>query len=1470
MNRHLARATRQPSFLSRRRRKALRDMTGLLMVLCLFIASPSHAGISIFTSLADFNAATSARSTDGYNGFDISGATGSPITRTAGSYGYTASAATGFYGAGTSGNPWLSTYTSTDPIVIGSFTGGVGAVGGLFFDSNYNGAYASGNITITAIDSTGDSVTRTITGATTSSFLGFVSTGTMLSLSITAEQTDLPNAYLWPTVDNLVLGKAAATQTFTYDTPATTINARPDSTVSLSGTLGNTGTAGLATSLSSTGTLSVTDLSPTSGTVAVSDSTTVTGTISTGSTAGAQGWQVTNTDATAANTTASISGTVNVYDYANAKYTGTALDFGHVHQGATVAAQTVAFGNETVTNASYQDLLDVSATTDNAAVTATGFTGLAASTGGATTNDLSFTVDTSTLGSLDSTATLTLTSNANGVDGLSNGTATLAQLPATITTTGFVYSGQGLWLADGGGNWNDWSKWETDGGAPGLDAGFTTTDTAAFVTGAITENTTISLNGTSPSLKALTFDHGTLSYTLDATGGGTLILNGGGSGASVTVRAGSHQISAPVTLNDNTTMTVTNAADHLTVSGAISGAGNLTKLGDGKLTLSGENTYTGNTIIDGGSLTLTGSVGTTGSTADVYVGKDNGGASLTISGGGVITNGKSVIGFGASSNANSVTLTGEDSRWNSTVTFHLGYDGSGNTMTVSDGAQFTLSNTSNFDALIGANAGSNDNVLTVTGANSSFSNENLGSTSTLYVGRSGTGNQLQILDGGQVFSFNARIGGGTGSTGTTDDNSATVSGADSAWSIGGTLRVGSNGTNSALTVSESGKVTVLGNSFVGYDAASTGNTVLVTGEGSLLDVKALTVGRNGSGTVTLADSGTLTATSISLAANADSSGTLKIGNGCYAGTLTQTTITGGLGTATVAFNHTDDIDFDSTITGTASVTKAGSGITNLTAENTYTGTTTVSSGVLAISGSLSGAGDVTVATSSYLTGGGSITTAVDHSIYLNGVLNVQSVGCNEATIFSVNTSGTGALVMGAGSVIAIDLFTGAGQGNNTAISGASDTLSLIGKLDATAGGSLLLGNPNHMTGFQSGDQWQVVDLHGGDGSITGTLAVSDAALGLSSTQTGKFDAATGTYTVVDTAGGLQTAGAQDQAIMSTMQNALGDINGRLFSLRAGGGEEEDEDDSGSISAALDYGVIVGEGDGPEDKNPIAKKVLRSRQWEVFTTVNYANVSLSGIGTQSGLDSQTWAPSVGIERHFTRGLSLGFAASFIDTHQHYANSLGTLDIQGLALSTYASYVRRSFWVDGLYSFGMLDLDSTRNAGAGLPAAIGDTTAWTNSLQFNSGWNFRFQQGTLVTGPFVGLDYMHATVDSYAETGGGIAALAYGKRDFDSLISRVGWSASKRFDTDWAVITPQLRLSYERQNMTNNNATSATLINLPFSSTTQSQSPGQDYMVLGAGVNFVFSERLSLLLSYSTQLFRQDLQAHFGAVRIGYKF
>ena len=174
------------------------------MAALLGLSGVAQAALTVHNTQASFLAAVISPGTDTFDDLVVGTSIGpGGLSRAAAPYNYDVTS--DFVVAGTGTDAWLSTNNSTDVMVFGNFVGGVKAAGGLFFGSDIAGNFLPGqSIKVVATDASGSN-TQTLLNTTTSTFLGFVSTGAMISLTVTAVGS---NVDVWPTVNNLVLASA--------------------------------------------------------------------------------------------------------------------------------------------------------------------------------------------------------------------------------------------------------------------------------------------------------------------------------------------------------------------------------------------------------------------------------------------------------------------------------------------------------------------------------------------------------------------------------------------------------------------------------------------------------------------------------------------------------------------------------------------------------------------------------------------------------------------------------------------------------------------------------------------------------------------------------------------------------------------------------------------------------------------------------------------------------------------------------------------------------------------------------------------------------------------------------------------------------------------------------------------------------------------------------------------------------------
>ncbi|MFC5526192.1 autotransporter domain-containing protein, partial [Rhodanobacter ginsengisoli] len=244
-----------------------------------------------------------------------------------------------------------------------------------------------------------------------------------------------------------------------------------------------------------------------------------------------------------------------------------------------------------------------------------------------------------------------------------------------------------------------------------------------------------------------------------------------------------------------------------------------------------------------------------------------------------------------------------------------------------------------------------------------------------------------------------------------------------------------------------------------------------------------------------------------------SAGTLQLGNGGTTGSITGDVSDNGI----LAFDRSDAVTFGSVISGSGSLTKAGSGTLALTGANSYAGGTTLTTGMLQL-GNASAIGTGTLAMAEFTSIGFTSSFTLANDITLSGDPTVD-VGSGLTTTLSGGISdGTqpGDLVKtGSGTLVltGVDTYTG----STTVAAGTLDVAGSLASSVSVDSGATLTGTGS--TGGMTVGSGSIVTP---GGSAIGTLTVngnvhfaSDASYHVDASDSGSSDQihATGTATL---------------------------------------------------------------------------------------------------------------------------------------------------------------------------------------------------------------------------------------------------------------------------------------------------------------------------------------------------------------------
>ena len=694
---------------------------------------------------------------------------------------------------------------------------------------------------------------------------------------------------------------------------------------------------------------------------------------------------------------------------------------------------------------------------------------------------------------------------------------------------------------------------------------------------------TFTLSGTNSYTGVTTINNGVLSVATIGNGGVAGNLGQATNDAANLVLGGGTLQYTGATASTNRAFTLTNGtsssidvtveATNLTMSGASAATtGALSKVGIGRLTLSGANAYSGKTTITGGNLSIS---------ADNNLGVAPGNPvadQLTFNGGALIT----TAGFTLNANRGiTVTGTGLFNASSGTLTYGGIITGAGG-LTKNSGGTLTLTGLNTYTGATTINAG----VLSVSTL------VNGGQASGIGASSNGAGNL--VIDGATLQYTGSSVStdrnvtlASVGRTGTIEVTQAgtnlTISGiiADGAVNSGesvtktgaGTLTLSGTNRYTGLTTVSAGTLAVTVNNALGSDEFDFGSGGVTVANGATLDLQ--NVAYSTTEAVTLQNGATL-ATSI--------------GTSSLAGTVTLTTA--GMVSVGGAQLTLSGVVGES---GASALTKTGTGTLVLTGANSYTGATTISAGVL----------NVRHNTALGTTAGG-VTVASGAALELQGGI---TVGAEALTLNGTGVSNGGALR----SISGTNRWDGAiTLGSATRINGDAGQLTLVGGLDN--GGFLLT-----LGGVSATILIQTVGISGA-GGLTVDQSFGELALNVASSYTGSTTIsngaivrygvdnalATGTLTVDGggVGGGLNIGAFSDSVGTVTLLNG-GSISGAGGILTSTGTFELQ---SGSVSA-----ILAGSGIALNKTTSGTVTLSGANTYTGVTTISAGTLSVATIG-----------------------------------------------------------------------------------------------------------------------------------------------------------------------------------------------------------------------------------------------------------------
>lgn len=260
-----------------------------------------------------------------------------------------------------------------------------------------------------------------------------------------------------------------------------------------------------------------------------------------------------------------------------------------------------------------------------------------------------------------------------------------------------------------------------------------------------------------------------------------------------------------------------------------------------------------------------------------------------------------------------------------------------------------------------------------------------------------------------------------------------------------------------------------------------------------------------------------------------------------------------------------------------------------------------------------------------------------------------------------------------------------------------------------------------------------------------------------------------------------------------------------------------------------------------------------KRWSVYGELNYAGGSRDGQLFASSANINSFGGTAGVEYLVRPDWKLGGVFSYTQPNVSYSTQSAHLKIDALQFGGYSSYTTRNWFADLLLAYGRQNLNTDR---AGILDTIrGSTNADLFTVAAKAG--YLFDVASLRVGPIGGLNYTHASIGGYTETGDILLTQLVNRQDIESLTGSAGVQFRLPFTMRNALYSPFVNVTAEHDFLGDGRivtTTQSTTLLLPVMTPVNATS--QTYGKVVAGVAGQLAGNVSGMINAYTSFARND--------------